>query len=132
LDVCRLNPAQGLERPGSGPLGKMFDEQLRNPPPGVQVWSACMAEQFSYEDSFRNNSFFLDKLLDALPAGSKGSIQRADDPLPLETLADAVNRGLKVEMERRQKEPVSPLSGKEAEAGAAYRPTDELPPPPGP
>ena len=65
LDTCRLDPAKGLERPGSGPMGAKLDAMLKEPPPGVQVWTACVAEQFSYEfeggDKI-NNGLFLDSL----------------------------------------------------------------------
>jgi serine/threonine-protein kinase len=49
LDVCRYDPAGGLERPGNGPMGPVLDAALQSPPAGVQVWSACSAGQYSYE-----------------------------------------------------------------------------------
>lgn len=44
LDVARFNPGRGQERPGGGPMSAKVDEALKNPPEGVQVWSACVAE----------------------------------------------------------------------------------------
>src|SRR5262249_3072493 len=52
MDVCRFNPARGLERPSAGPMGAKLDATLSNPPLGVQVWSACVAGQYSYEGGF--------------------------------------------------------------------------------
>src|SRR5262249_31877702 len=49
LDTCRLDPSRGLERPGSGPMGAKLDAMLAKPPDGVQVWTACAAEQYSFE-----------------------------------------------------------------------------------
>src|SRR5262249_17888702 len=50
FDTCRFDPGRGLERSGSGPLGAKLDAQLAKPPVGVQVWSPCVTEQYSYEE----------------------------------------------------------------------------------
>src|SRR5204863_5068601 len=47
LDVCRFDPTRGAERPGGGTMGEKLDRTLQAPPPGVQVWSACVAGQYS-------------------------------------------------------------------------------------
>ena len=41
--------AQYLERPNGGPMDPKVDAALNAPPDGVQVWSACIAGQQSYE-----------------------------------------------------------------------------------
>jgi hypothetical protein len=127
MDVCRFNPAQGVERPGSGPMGKKLAEMTRKPPDGVQVWTTCSEEQFSYEDSYNSNSFFHEKLMDVLSVLGKGTIQKPEDPLPLESLVEAVNKGLEAEMGRRGKKQVTHLSGKTAAESVAYDPKEALP-----
>src|SRR5262249_36928828 len=100
LDVCRFNPARGLERPGSGPvadakmegaMGAKLDAVLQAPPVGVQVWSSCVAEQYSYEYDYFNNGVFVEELFNALAKGLDGVIQRPEEPLPLSRLVNAVN-----------------------------------------
>jgi hypothetical protein len=64
LDVCRFDPARGMERPGSEPMGKALDAALQRPPEGVQVWSSCVAKQNAYE--FESGSLFLQALSAAM------------------------------------------------------------------
>src|SRR5262249_3782722 len=108
LDVCRFNPARGLERPGSGPMtveegkpegamGPKLDAMLREPPDGVQVWSACIAEQHSleFDDGNLNNGAFLEVLSDVASRGVEGVIQKENDLIPVEKLVDKVNEKMK-------------------------------------
>src|SRR5262249_19772768 len=85
LDVSRLNLARGLERPGSGPMGEKLDALLQNPPAGVQVWSACTKDQYSYEfeDGTMNDGLFSHSIQQALSRGLGGVIQKPEDPIPL-------------------------------------------------
>jgi len=62
LDAHRFNPNQGLERPASGEMGPKFDEVIKNPPAGVQVWSACVAGQKSYASDTHPVGLFLESL----------------------------------------------------------------------
>src|SRR5262249_53624628 len=49
LDGNRFSPTQGFERPGPGPMTEQRDALLNAPPAGVQIWSACVKDQQSYE-----------------------------------------------------------------------------------
>lgn len=129
LDVCRYDPARGLERPGSGPMATKLDGLLQKPPPGVQVWSSCVAEQIAHE--FDGGSVFLDKLYDALGTGGalKG-IQQPRDPLPVDALAETVGKATQTEIEDELKVKQTPrLTGQEGKDGADYDPAE---PPPSP
>jgi hypothetical protein len=132
LDTCRLNPSKGQERPGSGPMGAKLDALLKEPPPGVQVWSACVAEQYSYEfeGGEVHNGLFLDALYQAAYGISNGKIQSPTDPLPLERLVEAVNARMKKDLAPLGKVQTSRLTGSEAEGGAAPDPNEPAPPRP--
>jgi hypothetical protein len=122
MDTARFNPGRGQERPGGGPMTAKLDEALKTPPDGVQVWSACTADQSSYEfDNLAfNNGMFLEGLLDLCNKGLGGTIQRPDEAIPLAELEKAVNRYLKAELEPLQKVQTSRLAGNEPAEGAAY------------
>src|SRR5262249_42497470 len=126
-------PARGLERPGSGPvadakmegaMGAKLDAVLQAPPVGVQVWSSCVAEQYSYEYDYFNNGVFVEELFNALAKGLDGVIQRPEEPLPLSRLVNAVNAQMTAELAPYQKSQASRLTGAEAEGGAAYDPAE--------
>ncbi len=132
LDVCRLDPARGAERAGGGPMGEKFDALLRQPPPGVQVWSACVAGQHSYE--FRhaevNNGLFVEYLLDVLQSRVQPKDQRPDSPLPLAEMNKAVNDRMKIELDSLQKVQTARVTGEERADGAAPDPAEAAPPKP--
>ena len=92
LDTCRLDPAKGQERPGSGPMGEKLDAMLKEPPPGVQVWSACVEKQQSYETDNAPMGVFLDELESTLRKGLRNKIQHPPDPLPLEAFQFAARQ----------------------------------------
>jgi hypothetical protein len=119
LDTNRLNPSLGQERPIAGPMGPKLDALLKSPPPGVQVWSACVEKQHSYETDNDPMGVFLDELEATLRKGLANKIQHPQDPLPLEQFVAAVNRGMAAELAPRKLEQVSRLSGAEAAGGAA-------------
>jgi len=129
LDTCRLDPSKGQERPGSGPMGANLDKMLKEPPAGVQVWSACVAEQFSYEfEGVKvNNGLFLQALNDVVFGISPKKIQEPADALPMERLVEAVNLRMKEDLPPG-KEQTSRLAGSEAEGGAAYDSKEAMPP----
>lgn len=96
LDTARIDSARGFERPGSGPLGARLDAALAQPPDGVQVWTACTADQYSHEFEAANNKryrvrggAFLSLLLQAFSQG--GNSQKPEDPLPLEFIEQNVS-----------------------------------------
>lgn len=130
LDVCRTNPSRGQERPGGGPLGAKLDAALQQPPAGVQVWSACVAGQHSYEFDYvqQSNGVFVDALTEVLALGSMGSAQKPEEPLPLEQLVERVNQRMKDMLDKDQKVQTSRLTGQEPAAGAAYDPSQARPP----
>lgn len=132
LDTCRLNPAKGQERPGSGPMGAKLDALLKEPPPGVQVWSACVAGQYSYEfeGGETHNGLFLEALYDVAFGVSDGKIQGPADALPLERLAEAVNTRMKKDLTPLGKVQTSRLAGSEAGGGAAPDSNEPAPPKP--
>jgi hypothetical protein len=119
IDVSRLNLARGLERPGSGVLAAKIDEALQNPPPGVQVWSACVKGQYSYEfeDGAMNDGLFAHSIQKVLGRGLGGVIQNQKDELPLAALQKEVNRTMKEELEAFGLVQTSRLSGQPVSAG---------------
>lgn len=106
-DVCRVNPGRGMDRPGSAPMAPALDAALKAPPPGVQVWAACVAGQASYEEyvsSLRevHGGIFLGELWEAGGPFDKKrvvGIQNPGDPFRVGVLAEGdgrrpgVNRG---------------------------------------
>ncbi|HEV3257502.1 MAG TPA: hypothetical protein VG013_11520 [Gemmataceae bacterium] len=147
LDVCRFDPSRGLERPGSGPMKPKIDAALQNPPPGVQVWSACVAKQYSHEGMLYTADgnglhvgFFLSELYEAVGPSKKKrvifGIQHAGDPLPIETLAkgkgkgeaQGVDRGTAYEADYWVTAKQTPrLSGRENPGGTPYDPQEKEP-----
>jgi hypothetical protein len=128
LDTCRFNPTRGQERPGGEPMGEKLDAKLKDPPAGVQVWTACIAGQRSYEfdssaDGKVNNGLFLDCLQRALLHGIEGKIQRPDEPIQLELLVEKVNALMKSELDTLKLVQTSRLSGSAPATGAAYDPS---------
>jgi hypothetical protein len=101
LDIAHFDPEHGMPRQGGGPLSARLDEQLRNSPPGVQVWLSCSAGQHSYEvaSSGLIGSAFLHFLLDFAdlkrPENRRLLVDRPGRPggsLPLVLLAEEINR----------------------------------------
>jgi hypothetical protein len=135
MDVCRFDPGRGTERPGSGEMGEKLDAALQHPPNGVQVWSACVAKQRSFEftNAVVHNGLFLDELYDALGDPQRKvnlGIQRPGEPLPLAKLVPVVNERVQKEIATQQKAEQTPrLSGQELADGAAYDPEEPLPAP---
>jgi hypothetical protein len=108
-------------------MGKALDAALKNPPAGVQVWSACSAGQFSHE--FDGSSVFLEQLFNNLNPQVLKGIQQPTDPIPVAPLAEAVARGVAAEVKSQVKADQAPqLVGREPSDGAAYDPAE--PPPP--
>ena len=130
VDTNHLNPTLGQERPTAGPMGPRLDALLKSPPPGVQVWSACVEKEQSYETDNAPMGAFLDELESTLRKGLKNKIQHAPDPLPLEAFVESVNRGMAAELTPRKLEQVSRLTGKEADGGPAYNSQEPPPKPP--
>jgi uncharacterized caspase-like protein len=132
VDVCRLNPVRGVERPAGSPMSPKFDLALKNPPKGVQVWTACSEGQQSYEfeDARINNGLFMDALYEAADRGVEGVIQKPNDPFPVKQMVESINKKLKDELEPLKKTQTTRLSGSELEGGAAFNPEEEAAPRP--
>jgi hypothetical protein len=144
VDVCRYDPTRGLERPGGGPMGEKLDAALKNPPRGVQVWTACVAGQYSYEGyvllrpgEVAHAGFFLDELFEAVGPNQKKKVHlgiaKPDEPLPLDALAQGkdkvpgVTRGTESEANEVYKEKQTPrLAGQET-GTVPYDPEEPLP-----
>jgi hypothetical protein len=142
VDVCRLDPAHPQEQPGDGPMGVKLDLALKQPPAGVQVWSACVAGQHSYEgflplaDDAGSGGLFLNELYEAVGPYEKKHIRLGspvpDGPLPLETLAEGdgkttgVNKTTQTEVEELYHQKQTPrLTGQEPAGGAPHQPGEQ-------
>ncbi len=131
LDVNRFPPGRGFELPGAGgdegEMGEVFDEALKNPPPGVQVWSACVKGQRSIE--FEKGSIFMQSLCKVLKeGGGMTGISAPTDPIPVAALVPKVNQRLKQLLEgMKDMAQESRLTGHEAETGAPYDPDESAP-----
>ncbi len=136
MDVCRTDTARGNERPGSGPMEPKLDAALANPPAGVQVLTACVANQFSHEYDYAvigNNDLrggaFLSLLTQA--ARTKWGLPKPDEPLPVTLLADRTKEPLAQLVAARDKAAQTiRLAGAEPAdpgEGAAYIPEAALP-----
>ena len=141
MDVCRSDPSHPQEQPGTGPMRPKLDSALGKPPPGVQVWSACVAGQHSYEgvlplsEDAGSGGLFINELYEALaPYENKHialGIPRPDDLLPLELLTkgDGETKGVNknteaavAELYHRKQTPR--LAGQEPAGGAPYQPAE--------
>jgi hypothetical protein len=127
VDVSRFSPTNGQERPDDGALSKKFAEALQKPPAGVQVWSACSAEQHSYETDNAPEGAFIEAIYQA---SIQGKIQRPNEPFQLEMVKDRVNELLARELKPRKLEQESFLAGEEPPNGAAYNAAEPPAPPP--
>jgi hypothetical protein len=106
-------------------MGDVLGERLRQAPAGVQVWSACSPKQNSHEAD--GGSVFLAGLCHALKAGL--TIQSQGNPVPVEFLFPRVNTYLAANVRGSKGAQVARLTGKEADDGAAYDPSEDPAPP---
>ncbi len=136
LDVCRLNPVQGVERPGGEPMGPKLAAAIQAPPAGVQVWSACSATQHSYETEEGAMGVFLDELQATVERASEGKvklqdhIQKPDDPLPLQRLKEEVDARIAKALRPLKLPQDTLLNGTPPDGGAAYDAAAPAPPVP--
>lgn len=140
IDVARFSPTEGRERPGGDPLSAKFETALKTPPTGVQVWTACSAEQQSWETDEAPMGLFLNSLYESLSPtvagkGFQGKIQKANDLFPLEQLAPLINKGMEGELKTLKAKQVCQLHGKDRDNGVQFDPKEattkaQLPKPP--
>jgi hypothetical protein len=124
LDVFRFSPVRGLELPGSGAMTAEFDNQLKNPPKGVQVWTSCIKDQKAIE--FEKGSVFLQSLCSALQDRWMG-IQDQANALPMEQLCERVNQRMKALLEPENLEQTSRLAGQSPGSTGPYDPMESMP-----
>src|SRR5581483_3914409 len=132
IDAFRYAPARGFELPGAGEgergeMGEVFDEALKNPPPGVQVWSACVKGQASIE--LDSGSAFLQAFYRAMQSRSIASgIGNENDPIPIDDLFAKTNSELAKLVKPEKQEQVSRLTGSAAGDGPPFDPDEPMPP----
>jgi hypothetical protein len=123
LDTCRIDPGRGEERPGSGPMPAKLDEFLTKPPSGVQIWSSCVADQYSYE--LDGNSIFLDKVAEALQGEARNANPKPRDLMPIEAMAGVVNVHTTTDVDGELRAKQTPrLAGAPPRADAPYEAPD--------
>jgi hypothetical protein len=134
IDVCRRDPSRGEDSPGAAPMRPKLDALLKDPPAGVQVWSACVAGQHSYEldqvtldSSLVQGSVFLSLLATSSREG--GRVPKPEDALPIEPLSKQVDPEVKKLVKSHAKAEQTPrLAGAEPAGGVAYD-ANQSPPP---
>jgi hypothetical protein len=151
FDVCRKNSKLGAERPTFGAMTEAMEKAFHTPPAGTSVWTACSAEQFSYElngenygadtSTFVNGSVFLNLFISADYKGKiairevnknnpkAGGIQVPEDPLPLSTLEEFVKQEAQTAAKAMEDTPQIPkLTRAAATSNIAYNSAEPLPP----
>jgi hypothetical protein len=118
LNVARLNPGRGNERPGGDPLDEAIEKIFLQPPNGVQVWLSCSKDQQSIE--YEKGSLFQEALCFSMWEKIT-SIPGPEDSLPLNDLLKKVNKYLDDRLVGDKKQ-VSVLYGKEPASGADFDP----------
>jgi len=134
IDVCRRDPKRSDDAPGTAPMGPKLDAILKDPPAGVQVWSATVGGQYSFEyeqvtldSSLVEGSVFLSLLVTSTREG--GRVPRPEEALPIESLGKQVDTEVqKLVKSHANAEQTPRLTGQEPSAGAEYNP-NEAPPP---
>jgi len=131
VDVCRFDPIRGEERGKVDKMGEKFDAMLKTPPPGVQVLTACVAGQHSFEvpptgtlDGQFEGGIMLSQVPDVRQKGGlKGVIQRPEDPIPVAPLANALaaRTGAMARIFLKSEQTVR-VTGAEAESKLVYDP----------
>jgi hypothetical protein len=130
VDTGRVDPSRGLERPGSGPMSDKLDDLLKNPPAGVQVWSASTKGQYSHEfdyAAFNNREMFGGVFLNQFifsSASGKVGIQRPDNPFPVEGLSEIVSTTTTKAIQALVKSEQTPRLSGTMPAQIAYNPKE--------
>lgn len=128
LDVCRFSPTIGVERPGGQPMSAKMEEVIKVVPAGVQVITACAAEQRSMETDGEPLGVFLDGFVDALQKGVQGQIQKQGDNFPIDKLFEATVKNVEtLAMEQKFKQ-TPKMYGALKDNGAEFDPAEPMPP----
>ncbi len=121
VDVCRYDPWHGDQRGKAEPMGKKFDEALKNPPPGIQVWTACTAGQFSFETNDviagSQGGVMFNQLLDLSAKGElKNVVPKPEGPMAIPAILPKLDAATKSFTKGAMKKEQSVrLSGKQPE-----------------
>lgn len=127
LDVCRFNPAQGSERPGGEPMSAKMEEVIKAVPEGVQVITACAADQRSMETDGEPLGVFMDAFHDVLQRGVQGQIQRQKDNVPIETFFDSTKKLVEKNVAEQGFKQVPKLFGSFKDNGAEFDSKEPMP-----
>jgi uncharacterized caspase-like protein len=127
VDVCRYDPVRGEEKGSVSPMGEKMDAMLKEPPAGVQVLTACIAGQNSFEvppgGQFEGGIMLAQVSDIKLSGGLKGVIQRPEDSIPIQQLVNTLGARTGAFARRiLQKEQTVRLTGTEAESKLVYDP----------
>lgn len=128
LDVCRFSPTIGVERPGGQPMSAKMEEVIKVVPPGVQVITACAAEQRSMETDGEPLGVFLDGFVDALQKGVQGQIQKQGDNIPIDKLFEATVKNVEVLATEQKFKQTPKMYGELKDNGAEFDPSEPMPP----
>jgi len=118
VDVNRENPTYGRERPTSGPMSEKLEALLKSPPEGVQVWSACSKDEYSYETDTDVCGAFLGTLRAEGGKLLQGKISREADPLPIDLLHERLPAAMRPSLNGLKQTPF--LAGAAKDNGAEY------------
>ena len=128
LDVCRFSPTIGVERPGGQPMSAKMEEIIKVVPAGVQVVTACAAEQRSMETDGEPLGVFLDGFVDALQKGVQGQIQKQGDNFPIDKLFETTVKNVEALAVEQKFKQTPKMYGAFKDNGAEYDPAEPMPP----
>ena len=128
LDVCRFSPTIGVERPGGQPMSAKMEEVIKVVPAGLQVITACSAEQRSMETDGEPLGVFLDGFVDALQKGVQGQIQKQGDNIPIDKLFEATVKNVEVLAVEQKFKQTPKMYGAFKDNGAEFDPAEPMPP----
>ncbi len=128
LDVCRFSPTIGVERPGGQPMSAKMEEVIKVVPAGVQVITACAAEQRSMETDGEPLGVFLDGFVDALQKGVQGQIQKQGDNFPIDKLFEATVKNVETLAVEQKFKQTPKMYGAFKDNGAEFDPAEPMPP----
>ena len=130
MDVCRYDPGRGTERPSPGAMDPALEAALKNPPEGVQVWSACSAKEHSFEFRYQvfeknevEGGLFLSQIFNSFAKGAPTA--KPELSLPIAELVAKVDPLTETMAQGVAKEVQTPFFvGSEKADGAAYDPKE--------
>jgi hypothetical protein len=134
VDTCRLDPGRGTERPSPGPMTPALEAAFKAMPSGVQVWTACAANQSSLEYRYQTfagrdteGSVFINSFFYAFLQGGPAK-QQPEGPLPVDDLVTKVATFTNATVQGLEKQSQTPqVFGNVLADGAAYDSTAAAP-----